>query len=351
MSEYHIEAASPNANGNTNQDQSISHESPDSVASRALVAINYFRDINLVLHYDKNPLLKDYVFHDIDFIVEIFKSVFHHDITQVIDYQSDEKLQTRFKELECETAVKRYQNEGLLCKKLLGYFWEQYNLSGTDEGVFIEFMRSFNLCFNISQDNDLLYFPWFVKAQKCPEYLEKDCLMLFDKEHASVQLQCEFFNMIPLNVFEMVCVCLQRKATKESHYMGDRQAWKDGLVVSFGSVECVVNRSTKTSCINIYVRGKIQDAPQIWSIVDGLFKEISSILSEWYGVIKSIHIICGHCVIEGIVPPKCWHPDYVFPKAGTLVQPRVSCSKDSRSSLPASLVVSAFKGITVCHYW
>ena len=314
--------------------------------SESLVPLQYFSDSNLCLYYENNPFLKDYVFPAPDLLADLFKSLFHHNIDQVIDYDNNEKLQAKFRKDECELAVQRYQREGLLGSKLLSYLWEQYGLSFHDETVLLKLMQSFNLCYSISKDEELLHFPWFVQSQQCPRHIDRDHLMNFDKKHASVHLQCEFFNQIPLNVFEMVSVSLQRKATQEYHYMGDRQAWHDGLEISFGSVRCVLSRSEHNSTIDICLYGKIKDIPKVWQVIESLLQDLQAILEPWQGVIRSIHFVCGHCIILQISSPKYWPPGQVFPRRHVHLSDFVKCPKDPASQdIPAALIMSCFRGI------
>ena len=319
--------------------------------SEHLVPLQYFSDSNLFLHYESNPFLKDYVFHDIDVLVDLFKSVFHHNIAQVINYDNNENLQAQFQKAECDLAVQRYQKEGLLGKKLLSFLWEQYRLSLADETVLLQLMQSFNLCYSISKDQDILYFPWFVQSRQCPPHIDRDNLMKFDKGHMSVHLQCEFFNRIPLNVFEMVLVCLQRKGTQEYHYMGDRQAWHDGLEISFGSVQCVLTRSEQNSLIDICLYGKVDDIPKVWEVMEILLRDLQDILKPWKGVIRSIHFVCGHCIIFQISPPNYWLPDHVFPRPNLEVSNFIKCPKDPTiKDIPAALIMNCFKGECIFHF-
>ena len=317
--------------------------------SNYMVPLQYFADTNLCLHYQNNTFLKDYVFPDIDFLVDLFKCLFHHNIAEVINYDTDEKLQAKFKKPECDLTVKRYQKEGLLSKKLLSYLWEHYKLSVTDEEVLLQLMQSFNLCHSISKDEDLQYFPWFVQLKQCPPHIDRDRLMQFDKEHSSVHLQCQFFNQIPVNVFEMISVCLQRKATQECHYMGDRQAWYGGLEISFGSVRCVLTLSDQNSTIDICLYGKIEDVPELWTLIASLLRDLQSILNEWDGVIRSIHFVCGHCIIFHISPPNHWLPDQVIPQKHVLVPDFVQCPMAESKDIPAALIMDCFKGENVVH--
>ena len=315
------------------------------VGSDNRVPLQYFTDINLCLHYDDNPLLNDYVFPDIDVIADLFKSLFHHNLAQVINYDTDEKLQANFQKGECDLAVKRYQKEGLLGQKLLSYLWQHYGFSLDDETVLLKLMQSFNLCYSVSKEDDLQFFPWFVQSQECPSHIDSVHLMKFDNEHSSVHLQCEFFNQIPLNVFEMISVCLQRKATHECHYMGDRQAWHDGLEISFGSVQCVLTRSEQNSTIDICLHGKVNDMPQVWKVIESLLHDLQSILQPWDGVIRSIHFVCGHCIILHIFPPNHWLPEQVFPQKNVLVPAFVHCPMQTASKdIPAALIMACFNG-------
>ena len=175
-------------------------------------------------------------------------------------------------------------------------------------------MQSFNLCYSISKEEQLLYFPWFVQSQECPPHINRNHLMKFDKEHSSVHLLCEFFNLIPLNVFEMISVCLQRKATQDVHYMGDRQAWHNGLEISFGSVQCVLTHSEQNSTIDICVQGKVDDIPTVWQVIESVLQDLQSILKPWKGIIRSFHFVCAHCIIRKVSSPNYWLPEQVFPR-------------------------------------
>ena len=59
-----------------------------SYGNEYLVPLQYFSDSNLCLHYESNPFLKDYVFPDIDLLVNLFKSLFCHNLVQKINYDN-----------------------------------------------------------------------------------------------------------------------------------------------------------------------------------------------------------------------------------------------------------------------
>ena len=187
-----------------------------------------------------------------------------------------------------------------------------------------------------------------MESQLAHEHISRDYLKKFDKEHSFVQLQCEFFNQIPLNVFEIVSVCFQRRTNQESHDVGDRQAWHDGLEVSFGCVRCIVFCSKKNSTIDVCLYGKVADMPQVWIVIESLSQDLKSILKPYNGIIRSIQFVCRHCVMFCISEPYLWHPKHVFPKKGKDLPETVKCPKDPSNEVPAALVIHVFKGIKMC---
>ena len=297
-------------------------------------------DTNLCLYFKNDPYIAKYIFPSIEFLTDIFKSLFKHNITQLLNYGVDEKLQDEFKKDEYEFHTKRYMQEGLLSTKMLTYLW-LYEGCFIFDYVLLQLLQSLNFCCSISKNNNLQYFPWFVESRECPPHIDRNHLMKFDKEHASVHLQCEFLNHMSLNVFEMLSVCLQRRATRHKLYTGYRQAWHDGLEVTFGSVQCVVTRSEQHSIINICLHGKVVDMPEVWIFMKLLSDDLHSILCQLPGVIASIRFICGHCVILGILTPAHWLPDFVFKDEGTRF---VKCPMESSTDVPAALVRHLFQG-------
>ena len=311
--------------------------------SEFLVPLHYFSDSNLCLHYENNPFLKDYVFPDIDLLVNLFKSLFCHNLAQKINYDNDENVQAIFQKDELYFAIHQYEKEGLLSSKLLSYLWEQYGLDMDDQDVLLHLMHSFNLCYSMSKDEPLHFFPWFVESHEPPQHIDGDLLKKYDKDHAFQQLQCEFFNRIPLNVFEMISVCLLRRATQYHYYVGDRNAWKDGLEVSFGSVKCILSRCKHNSTIDVCFCGEVNDLPEVWIVIEALFQDLDSVLRSFYGVIRSIHFICRHCIIFHIQKPYLWLPSCVFPQ-NVSVSRYVRCPKDLSQNVPAALCIHVFQG-------
>ena len=105
------------------------------------VPLQYFADSNLCLHYEEHTFLKDYVFPDIDQLVNLFKSLFHQNIGEMLCYNNNERLQAKFQKVEFHSVVRQHEKEGLLCSELLSYLWKKYGLSH-DKDVLLQLMQS-----------------------------------------------------------------------------------------------------------------------------------------------------------------------------------------------------------------
>lgn len=201
--------------------------------------LQYFSDTGLVIWYSENPSLQNYIFHSLEFLINIFKSVFHHDLITSLHYSTNYKLQAAFNEVEFRQVVSQYQNEGILSHLLLTHLWEKYNLKSDDTEALVQLMKSFDLCHELHDNASLpdkisqqYFFPWFVKENKAalaPHHWKPD----IEANAISLHLECLFHNAIPVNICEMAIVRLQRFAV-EHNYIGQRHAWSDGLLVQVG---------------------------------------------------------------------------------------------------------------------
>ena len=106
------------------------------------VALQFFADTNLILLYDNNDFLMDFICPDIHFLVSLWQSFLYHNLTDVVNYDASNSLKALFCKEGCDLAIKRYQNEGLLGKKLLSYLWKQYGLDLRDEKTLLKLSLS-----------------------------------------------------------------------------------------------------------------------------------------------------------------------------------------------------------------
>ena len=162
-------------------------------------ALDYFHDTGIVLHYSENPVFKQWVTF---FIMDLFKALFHHNITETLDYNTNKIARNEFKEQKFQMALTQYAHEGLLNLKLLKLFWYQYNLGAHEHNVLLKLMKRFDICYPVTPDEKLLYLPWFTELKECPSHINTEEIYMTTEQLVAQQYCIEFFNQIPLNVLK-----------------------------------------------------------------------------------------------------------------------------------------------------
>ena len=301
--------------------------------SQFLQSLIYFADVGLILYYHKVSGLDQYIFHRPQFVVDVLKAVFHHNVGTVLDYDKNEFLRGIFKRADLKVLAARFQKEGLMDTRLLDVLWEQCKLHKEDKNALQQLMESFHLCHPISRTSRLVYFPWFVALNTPPDSVDLKNITKFDQTQMSVQFQCKFVPCIPLNVFETIIVHLQKTAS-EKGYTGDRYAWKDGLLVTFETIQAVLIRDEVNNVISSSVSGDICDVDKIWDISKDSEASATSTLDQYDGINAEILYACGHCLMLGKSKPRLLNPESVLRSAN----PRTKCVMCGTDRVPWGLV-------------
>ena len=297
-----------------------------------LSALRHFRNSGLIMYFDNISGLDEYVFHKKTFLVELFKCCFHHDLMSTIDFKALEKL-WHFKRNQAELMVKQYQTEGILSTELLHYLWHKYGIEEKVQKAVLDLMKIFQLCHPINSSEELFFFPWFTQNKECPGRINPNKLLPCDQNHFSVELNCRFICSIPVNCFEVLLVQIQ-KIARQHQFGDDRHAWKDGLAVKIGTLECVAVRMPQKSTIRISIQGQRKEVDEVWEVMTILHSDLKSYLKRLEGVIEEVYITCNHCVIEDLLPYHQRHPTEVFQER-TLFLRYVKCKEDK---IPTALI-------------
>ena len=307
--------------------------------------LRYYHDIGLVFWFEEHPVLKNYIFHDIEFLIKVFRAILNHDFPTTLVYKEDQALQESFKEVEYESILHQYENEGLLPLSMMKFLWK-HDLESEDVNALLELMKSFDICFEIlsaeesKMQEPLYFFPWFVRIKTVPANFNIEDPMIVDNDTVSLMFECVFHNNIPVNICEILCVRLQKYAVMY-HYHGQRQAWRDGLMITINRTECYIFRNDATSTISCCVRSPVEDIADAWTALQYAHTELETILAQWYGVIRSIHVVCSHCDFKSIIPPHRWPSREVW--LADLKTKYVRCPKQLGENVPAVLVLPVGK--------
>ena len=295
-------------------------------------ALRHFRNSGLIMYFDNISGLDEYVFHKKTFLVDLFKCCFHHDLMNNIDFKALEKHCT-FKRSQAEIMVKQYQSEGILSTELLHYLWHKYGIDKKLQMAVLGIMKLFQLCHPINNSEELFFFPWFTQNNECPGRVNPNKLFPCDQNHFSVQLNCQFSCIIPATCFEVLLVQIQNIA-REHQFGDDRHAWKDGLAVKVGTLECVAVRIREERTIKISVQGDSKKADEVWEVITVVHSDLKSYLNKFEGVMEKIYFTCNHCVIMDLCPYHQRSTNDVFKKR-TIDVRHITCKHDE---IPTALV-------------
>lgn len=313
---------------------------PKSSRIDILSCLEYYHDCGLALWFKDHPKLNSYIFHNLTFIIDIMKAVFHHQLEESLNYEDNLNLQQYFQQVEFQEALASYKNEGLLSYRFLSFLWQKYKLDNCDEDVLLEIMKSFDICypiFDLPRDEFTLYFfPFFCKNKQIDSSIDLQHLSVVNDNTITLLLECVFFNSVPINLTEMFIVHLQRHAV-ENHYLGKRYAWEDGLLVIVGTLNIAIVCDRTNSTLYLLVKGGVAVLFDMWVAFSSLYKSLCGLIAQWHGVIQSFHVPCAHCVLIGSSNPYCWLPSKVFPEKACSVL-HVSCENEADSVIPAALI-------------
>ena len=161
ISKHSVTPKAKHNNGNTLRDSQ-----EDQCSINITAALTYYHQRGVILHFSDSPILENYVFQDIDFIVDTFKALFHHNMKEMFDYTTNKAVQTGFRAQEFKMAMEQYEKEGLLSMKLIKVLWHHhnFNLKENDIKALVELMKVFDICYPLAPDEKVFYLPWFTEV-------------------------------------------------------------------------------------------------------------------------------------------------------------------------------------------
>ena len=295
-------------------------------------ALEYFRGAGHVVHFPENPALKDYVFHNKDFLLRLMQSCFHHNLKHAANF--DDLMQT-MNASNIDLMLQQYDEEGLLAIELLQFLWRQYGLKEEEERAVLEIMKKFQICYPVDSSEKVWFFPYFVRSNEPPASFDLKKIDTIDKQHFSVWLHCEFHHLIPINVFEAMQVQVQKTAA-EQNYGNSRYAWHDGIQVNVGTLQITALRRASQSTISLFISALSDDVEQVWEVTSTVYSDLEAVIQPLLGVIKLIYFECTHCIVKHLQPANQRSPTQVLKTKG----PDVTYECCKGDEIPRALVIA-----------
>ena len=294
-------------------------------------ALEYFRAAGHVIHFPDNPALKDYVFHNKDFLLRLMQSCFHHNLKDATNF---EELMQTMNASNLDLMLRQYDEEGLLAIELLQFLWRQYGLKEEERAV-LEIMKKFYICYPVDGSEQVWFFPYFVRSNEPPASLDLKKIHRINRQCFSVFLDCVFSNTVPINAFEAMQVQVQKTAV-EKRYGNSRYVWQDGIKVMIGALEIRAVRRASKSTISLCVSAPSDDVEHVWQVTSEVYSDLEVVLQPLLGVIKLIYFGCTHCIVKHLQPVHKWSPSEVLKNEG----PDVTYECCKGDEIPRALVIA-----------
>ena len=295
-------------------------------------ALEYFRAAGHVVYFPGNPALKDYVFHNKDFLLRLMQSCFHHNLKDATNFGDLKQTMTAS---NISVMLQQYDEEGLLAIELLRFLWQQYGLKEEEERAVLEIMKKFQICYPVDSSEKVWFFPYFVRSNEPPASLDLKKIDMIDRQHFSVLLHCEFHHLIPINVFEAMQVQVQKTAAQRD-FGNSRYAWHDGIQVNVGTLQITALRRASQSTISLCVSAPSDDAELVWPVTSNVYSDLDAVIQPMLGIIKLIYFECTHCIIKHLQPIHKRHLSEVLKNEG----PDVTYELCKGDEIPRALVIA-----------
>lgn len=305
----------------------ISYPNSRTLRQKTKDCLQYFHDIGRVIWIDGHHILKNFVFHNFNYVFRILKEIF-----QVATTMVQEERETDIKKM-----VSIVESEGLIHTKLFHATLIKFGLKSMEQEAVVQLLIELKFATSVINNNSLLYFfPWLVTRRETPETLSQSPLVVVDNDIFSLVVKCDLYPAVPDEFVHHMCIFLQNTVPDQGGKI-QRQTWISGLMItSANNRECFVYRDSDNSVL-FNVSGLAIDIGMTWQMMGKLYHEIEKMLVCWPGVRVSMSIICPHCIVQGILEPHYWPAASVWSVSPHKTNHMV-CPQQPDKHLPSALV-------------
>ncbi|XP_013388586.1 malignant fibrous histiocytoma-amplified sequence 1 homolog [Lingula anatina] len=291
--------------------------SPAQVTYVVQDVLNYMSNTGEVVWFDSNTALGKVIFHKPEVLINLLKSVLHH------DFEVKKKaLKENYTKQKFEEIVDNLEMRGIIDEDVMEFLWQSFGVPGIERDAMIELMTKLDLSYfvddaSVAKRTGAFHFPCLLQQNepcdlessgKWPARLPRGVLL-------QLTLQIHTPHRCPSDVFEKLSVRIHKYL-----HMFDRRRidWNNGVYAVTSRCKILLTRHSEERdwVITTNVRGK--DRLAMWDILLKLHQDLVDILkNDWPGVFYSKHLLCPHCIEEGIPSPTLFpgdildQPDYV----------------------------------------
>ncbi|XP_076089133.1 malignant fibrous histiocytoma-amplified sequence 1 homolog [Mytilus galloprovincialis] len=304
------------------------------------VILRYLHSTGEIIWYHDNPKLRGLVFHRPETLVEMLRTIFHHDFKKHVIFDDSHSRMAGLNRNKFDLMKEDFLTKGLMTVELMHYCLLHFKLSADARDMFIDLMLKFDLCYEVPRIPGLpstygasrvLRFPWFLEANK-PVSVTSTWPEKTPFDTIEIRYQLEFVKKLPPNFFEKLNARLQ------SHVL-NREDWKNGTLAFRNRSKLLVEKTTENGNVNVNVSVRGSDIQELWFLILKVSDDTLSLLLEWPFVRFKRYLYCSHCVLRGDNDPTKYPGEVLEMRCQKGMYEVYPCNKQKDAMVPACLVV------------
>ena len=271
--------------------------------------LSYLHTVGSICHYDQHPSLRQHVFLQPQFLIDLLKAIFHHQLNSILTMDSITPSQRSLvTQRELEEMLTNLSENGIASVKLLRLVWSKFGFKQEHENLMIKLLVSFNFayvrCDNehvvkavnalvegnvdegcddllslLKEHNGELLLPWFFPDKK-PDGLPT---VHPSDRSVSVCLAYSFSVSLPEGLFQRVSARCHRHSNSTHH-------WLSGVHMEYAAITAVLQCDEERAEIVLFANTvqSVNAHARLWQVVSRLIVDIESEIKQAPG---AIHVV------------------------------------------------------------
>ena len=271
--------------------------------------LSYLHTVGSICHYDQHPSLRQHVFLQPQFLIDLLKAVYHHQLNSMLTVDSIPPSQRSLvTQRELEGMLSNLSENGIASVKLLRLVWSKFGFKEEHDNLMIKLLVSFHFayvrCDNdhvikavnalvegnvddgcddllslLNEHNGELLLPWFFPDKK-PDGLPT---VHPSDRSVSVCLAYSFSLSLPEGLFQRVSARCHRHSNSTHH-------WLSGVHMEYAAITAVLLCDEKRAEIVLSANTlqSVNAHARLWQVVSRLITDIENEIRQAPG---AIHVV------------------------------------------------------------
>ena len=271
--------------------------------------LSYLHTVGSICHYDQHPSLRQHVFLQPQFLIDLLKAVYHHQLNSILTMDSIPPSQRSLvTQRELEGMLSNLSENGIASVKLLRLVWSKFGFKQEHDNLMIKLLVSFHFayvrCDNdhvikavnalvegnvddgcddllslLKEHNGELLLPWFFPDKK-PDGLPT---VHPSDRSVSVCLAYSFSLSLPEGLFQRVSARCHRHSNSTHH-------WLSGVHMEYAAITAVLLCDEKRAEIVLSANTlqSVNAHARLWQVVSRLITDIENEIRQAPG---AIHVV------------------------------------------------------------